>query len=131
VHSPDFVGVSKMAEKGIHYIINAYDCKANLDSVEAVRDLLVELVESVKMKRLSEPFVVFHNAENYQNSGVTGIILLSESHVSIHTFSNRGEIYMDLFSCKPYDVEIIRKKIVDFFKIGKLDETIIERGEIL
>jgi S-adenosylmethionine decarboxylase len=117
--------------KGVHYIVNAYDCETNLDSVKAVEKLLNELVEKVGMTKLSVPTVLFHNAENIENSGVTGIILLSESHITIHTFSNRGEFYMDLFSCKPYDVKIVRDYINEMFKIGRLEEQTIRRGLIL
>ncbi|RME54828.1 hypothetical protein D6777_02545 [Candidatus Woesearchaeota archaeon] len=117
--------------KGIHYIINAYDCKNNLDNVDSIKNLLIDLVKMLGMNKLSEPYVVFHNAENKINSGVTGIILLSESHISVHTFSNRNEVYMDIFSCKPYDVSLVKNKVYEFFSIGKSEETIIERGEIL
>ncbi len=117
-------------EKGVHYIVDAFGCKANLDSVETVHGMLVKLIKMVGMKRLSDPYVVDYKGENKLNNGVTGIILLSESHVSIHTYSNTGEFYFDLFSCRPFDVKVVRDFIKKTFQISDMNETVIRRGLI-
>lgn len=120
-----------MQQKGVHYIVDAFQCKGPLDDVKIIKKLLKDLVKMVGMKELSKPSVIFYKAKKDINSGVTGIILLNESHISIHTYSNRNEFYFDLFSCRPYDAEIIRKHLKKIFKIGKMKEKTIRRGLIL
>jgi len=120
-----------MGDKGVHYIINACGCERNLADTEAVRKMLLDLVRMAGMNKLSEPTVVFHNAKNKLNSGVTGIILLSESHISIHTYSERGDIYMDMFSCRPFDVDIVKAYVTELFGMAEIDEQVIRRGLIL
>ncbi len=120
-----------MSEKGIHYIINACRCSRNLADTEVVRKMLLDLVRMAGMNRLSAPTVVFHDAKNRLNSGVTGIILLSESHISIHTYSERGDIYMDMFSCRPFDVNVVKAYVTELFGIADIDEQVIRRGLIL
>lgn len=120
-----------MDKKGTHLIIDAYGCKQNLDNVKKIKNLLNDLVDMVGMKKLSNAKVVFYEAEKPINSGVTGIILLNESHISIHTYSNRDEIYMDIFSCRPFDPDNVKKYLKDFFKIDKLKQKVIRRGKIL
>jgi S-adenosylmethionine decarboxylase len=39
--------------------------------------------------------------KQFQPIGVTGFILLEESHISVHTWPEHGFVALDIFSCNP------------------------------
>jgi len=83
-------------------------------------DLLEELVETVKMTPLSRPTVVYSECDNAawdppHATGVSGYIVLAESHISFHTFHESQFVFLDIFSCKPFDYndvfDVLEKKL--------------------
>ena len=48
--------------------------------------------------------------------GISGISVLSTSHVSIHTWPLRSHAVLDVYSCREYDARIVVKLIKQFFQ---------------
>lgn len=62
--------------------------------------ILHDLAHVVEMSILAGPLI----AEGHQdNPGLTGIVVVDYSHISIHTFTMHKEALIDIFSCKPYN----------------------------
>jgi len=60
--------------------------------------------------------------------GYTCVILLAESHASIHTFPENGEAYVDFFTCSDnHDCYGFINYILDYFKPGEVWYQVIER----
>ncbi len=77
-----------------HAIINLEGCKESETSeVNEVKTRLYDIVKKSGMNAVGEKF------HQFKPSGVTGIILLSESHISVHTWPEKRFIAMDIFSC--------------------------------
>lgn len=69
------------------------------------------MMESVKNNNYKILGDLFHK---FEPQGFTGIILLSESHLAIHTWPELSSISMDIFSCKNYKSAL---KVIDEIKI--------------
>jgi S-adenosylmethionine decarboxylase len=54
-------------------------------------------------------------------------VLIAESHLAIHTWPERGVLWADVFSCKPFDSKIVVGALVKAFGIGHCKVQIIER----
>lgn len=80
---------------GTHLLVNMYGCPPNLlEKADIVSRLLNEVVEATDLTKLDEST---HQFEPY---GVTTLILLSESHISIHTWPEQdGAAAVDIFTC--------------------------------
>jgi len=103
--------VFKIHGKGNHLLLEGYGGSFDrLNNKELITNVLDELSEKLKMNKLSNPLVVEYKAKD--EGGVTGIILLKESHIAIHTYPIKNFAVMDVFSCKEFDVE----KTIEFFK---------------
>ena len=86
--------------KTYHIIFDAIDCDEKLISDEKfVFKLLMEIPKLVNMKILVGPNLV--RDYNPDNIGITGIAIISFSHISIHTFSKTREAFVDIFSFPP------------------------------
>lgn len=61
--------------------------------------------------------------------GMTGIVLLSESHISIHTWPEFGYVAVDIYTCGEHvDVHAAIESLKGFFKPKKVRQIKIERG---
>lgn len=95
-------------------MIDAFGCDKNsLDSKELIEKFLDRLPEILGMKKLISPYVVrYEGGETWDHGGITGFMLIAESHISIHTFPHDGFYTADVYSCKPFDAQTA----VEFFK---------------
>jgi len=55
-------------------------------------------------------------------------VVIAESHISIHTFPERGLINIDVFSCKEFDPERVIKDIQAKFKLTEVETRLLNRG---
>ena len=74
---------------------------------------LIEWIKVNNLNNINEPLM--HKFESQKNcldkpGGISGLALLCESHVSIHTYPETQTIYGDLFSCKRLD----KSRNIDF-----------------
>jgi S-adenosylmethionine decarboxylase len=115
-----------MTHLGFHYIWDIYDCDYNaIEKVPEIQSLMSEIVRVSNLTKLSESF------NQFAPHGVTGVYLLEESHLSVHTWPEKNYAALDLFSCVSLDkyeeVEhIIRKHLGNI----RLDFKMVKRGEV-
>ncbi|MFN2613792.1 MAG: adenosylmethionine decarboxylase [Actinomycetota bacterium] len=79
---------------GRHFLIELWDAQ-NLDKPEAGEEALVETVRATGATLLDTRFVPF------PNGGYSGVCILAESHISIHTWPEHGYAAVDTFTCGP------------------------------
>lgn len=79
---------------GKHYILNLYGCSFVLLNDE---HYLIDLLENAAIA--SGATVVQTIFKKFEPQGCTVICLLSESHISIHTYPELGSCYVDIFTC--------------------------------
>ena len=78
----------------LHTLLELHGCDAVLlKNADALRPLLLDAVRSGNGTVVTE---IFHN---FSPHGVSGVIVISESHVAIHTWPEHGFAAVDIFSC--------------------------------
>ena len=119
-----------MSEFGLHVTIDASGCnKRKLPSVTLVYDILNKLPAKIGMTKMTLPYVVkWMDKFASGTEGVSGFVMIAESHISIHTFPDQDYVFMDIFSCKQFDAERAIKYLVDAFEATKYDKHILKRG---
>ena len=79
---------------GIHYLIEFHGCPfQQLDSLEHWQAIMPAAVAGTSMEVLHSFFYPF------EPQGLTGFLLLSSSHISVHTWPEKGYAACDLFTC--------------------------------
>lgn len=113
------------AVKGVHFLIEL-QASAPLGIFNNVAELEIVLntiATSSGMKVIKSAFHAFSPV------GVTGILLLEESHISIHTWPEHNYAAMDFFTCNvSVDVAKLKNEIQNHFEGCWVDMKIIERG---
>ena len=112
---------------GKHYLLNLYGCSFVMLDDERC---LIDLLESAAIS--SGATVIQTISKKFEPQGVTVLTLLSESHISIHTWPEKEYAAVDIFTCgahtKPNDA---CNYLIDVLESKKPVKTIIKRGEIL
>ena len=79
---------------GDHYLLNLFGCSFSLLDDERY---LIDLLENAAVA--SGATVVQTISKKFEPQGVTVICLLSESHISIHTWPEEGKAAVDVYTC--------------------------------
>ncbi len=92
--------------QGMHLLVDAVECNSKqLKDADIWYDVLDELTNILSMRKMMDPYIIRFKDEKGKPAGVTGFVVIAESHLSVHTYPETGYFAMDLFSCKPFDVE--------------------------
>ncbi|OGL16570.1 MAG: S-adenosylmethionine decarboxylase proenzyme [Candidatus Rokubacteria bacterium RIFCSPLOWO2_12_FULL_69_21] len=83
-----------MQALGRHMLLELFDCDAQvINSLETVKGALVE---AAKRAQATIVDVVFHEFNPF---GISGVVVIAESHLSIHTWPEYRYAAVDIFSC--------------------------------
>ena len=100
---------------GIASAIDIYDCNPfKIRDAETIKTFVVELCDLIQMRRFGETQVV-HFGEDEKVAGFSMVQLIETSLISAHFANLTNTIYLDVFSCKAYDSETVRKFAQDYF----------------
>ena len=95
---------------GKHYLVEFIGCDS--EKLKRVKDIKPILLKAAKASKATIIKYFFHQ---YQPFGVTGVILISESHFSIHTWPEDAYVTFDILTCgKMFPlkaIEIIKKSL--------------------
>jgi len=82
---------------GIEWIIAAQGCRAaDLRNLAALQELFSAMVRDLDLHVVGE--IRWHQFPG--NGGITGLALLSESHLTVHTFPEHESLCLNLFCCR-------------------------------
>jgi len=111
-------------------MVDGYDANYEvLASVEAVTNFLDELPKEIGMTKIMPPYVFkYDGGDKPEDWGVSGFVIIAESHISVHTFPEKGYFSIDIFSCKDFDVDRAIEIIKEYFGTERLEIKQTERG---
>ena len=100
---------------GIASSFDIYDCDPDaIRSAEMIRQFVVELCDLIEMKRYGKTVVV-HFGEDEKVAGYSMTQLIETSLISAHFANLTNTVYLDVFSCKPYDPGVVADFAQRFF----------------
>ena len=80
------------------------------------------------MTRLCDPVVFKYDAPKPDDSGVSGFVIIAESHISVHTFPIRKYLNIDVFSCKNFDAQKAVSELRETFSLETVRTWTLDRG---
>lgn len=113
-----------MKKLGAHYIIELVGCNtATLERIASVEHILITGAKK------SGATIIKSHFHQFAPQGVSGVILIAESHFTIHTWPEDGYAAVDFFSCgeKMVPEEAVRV-FKEQFEATEVSTKIIERG---
>ena len=112
---------------GRHLLVELFDCDPDvINNLEAVKGALIE---AAKRAQATIVDVVFHEFNPF---GISGVVVIAESHLSIHTWPEYRYAAVDIFSCGDVlQPEVAASYLVEQFAAERTSIVEIERGMFL
>jgi S-adenosylmethionine decarboxylase len=87
--------------QGLHLTADLHDCAAGslLTQPEALRELCLREVRRAGLLAVGELFHRFALPQPSAPQGVTGVVLLAESHLALHTWPELNAVTLDVYVC--------------------------------
>jgi S-adenosylmethionine decarboxylase len=83
---------------GTEWVVEAHGCDpVRLADAGTLRSLFARLIAELALRPVAEP--LWHTFPG--PGGITGLCLLAESHLTVHTFPEHGSLCLNLFCCTP------------------------------
>lgn len=113
----------------MHLIIDGYNGNnSKFTNLEFIYKMLDECPDNIGMTKIIPPYVFKYEGKKPQDWGISGFVLIAESHISIHTFPEHSHINIDVFSCKSFECDKVIKYFQDAFELKEVKINVIERG---
>jgi len=110
--------------------IDLYGChKGVCDNLDLCYRFLEDIVDKLKMKRQSPPFIFRSDSKLYPDkAGLSGWVPLIDSGVQIHTLISKSFISIDVYSCGKFSTEDIKEFTKHYFLAKEAELHFVERG---
>lgn len=123
----------KTIQFGYHMTLDLYECPLNkLNDLKLCYTILDELPTLLGMIKLTPPYVMEAESNVTRGGkdpgGITGFVVIAESHISLHSFTYRGFISLDIYSCKKFDYKQAQDFLVKKLKPKDIEIHTINRG---
>jgi len=113
---------------GYHLILDCAACHVpSIQSRENVYNWITGLVRAIDMEPIGEPRIEYTAAEFSDKAGFTAIQVIVTSSIVAHFIDSTGDVYIDVFSCKPFDNDIVIGTIKDAFLPKKIRTNFLTR----
>jgi len=111
---------------GYHLILNGRNCiPASIRSAKHIGIFTSTLVNQIDMVPYGKPQIVMFGTGN--KKGFTLVQLIETSNICAHFVEESDDLYLDVFSCKPFDEKVVKKVVDDFFSPATMDTKLILR----
>jgi len=117
-----FIHRDGLSFAGTHLLLELWESSA-LDDPQAIERVLCAAARAAKATILHS-----HMHKFSPNGGVSGVVVLAESHISIHTWPERGYAAIDIFMCGSCDPYRALPTLKQAFRPGRFQVTEAKRG---
>jgi S-adenosylmethionine decarboxylase len=113
-----------MKALGRQILVEYYDCDSDIiNDVAQIENILLSATRAAKAS------IISHNFHKFSPHGVSGTIVIAESHVAIHTWPEYNYAAVDIFTCgETIDPWVIQEYIKDAFLSKNISSIEMKRG---
>jgi S-adenosylmethionine decarboxylase len=109
---------------GVEWIVEAHGCSPRtLSELPLLKRLFSQVINDLRLHPVGE--IQWHQFPG--SGGITGLCLLSESHLACHTFPEHGSLCLNLFCCRQREEWPFRRKLTELFGAESVAVRRIER----
>lgn len=111
---------------GQHVILNAgMCCRRSIRSSQEITKFSAELVKRIDMVAYGPPWVKHFGSGN--KAGFTLVQLIETSNIVAHFVEETDDMYLDVFSCKPFNPSTVEAVVRSYFQPQFVEMTSMQR----
>ncbi|MEQ8525651.1 adenosylmethionine decarboxylase [Gracilimonas sp.] len=113
-----------MEALGRQILVEFYDCEsAKINDVEYIEEAMLSATKAARAT------IISHNFHKFSPYGVSGMVVIAESHVAIHTWPEYNYAAVDIFTCgDTIDPWIIQEYLKEAFGSQNVSSMEMKRG---
>lgn len=113
-----------MEALGKQILVEYYDCnQSKINDVSYIENSLIQATKA------SKATIISHNFHKFSPYGISGVVVIAESHVAIHTWPEYNYAAVDIFTCgDTIDPWIIQEQLKEYFESGNVSSMEMKRG---
>jgi len=114
----------KMEALGRQILVEYYDCdESKINDVVFIEQSLIQATKA------SFASIISHNFHKFSPHGVSGVVVIAESHVAIHTWPEYRYAAVDIFTCgESIDPWIIQDRLKELLGSENVSSMEMKRG---
>jgi len=113
----------------VHLMLELYHCdKDVLSNAPLLRRVLDEYPGRVDMEKVSPVHLYDIETSNPLDAGLSGFVVIAQSHISLHAWPEYGEVDIDICSCKEFSQEDAIAFAREVFKTDDVEAHFVVRG---
>lgn len=117
------------SEFGPHLMLDCSGCNLEkISNLEYVFKFLNELPDRIGMTKITQPYVFPYEGLIPEDKGITGTVIIAESHITFHSFIDKDYFFFDVFSCKHFDVDAVARIVAETFEVKTVERHQAIRG---
>ncbi|KAF0133428.1 MAG: S-adenosylmethionine decarboxylase [Candidatus Saganbacteria bacterium] len=114
---------------GPHLMFDLYGCnKEKLSDMDLIFDTLDKFPTRMGMNKIMPPYVFKYTGSVPEDWGISGVVLIAESHITIHTFPDKDHAFIDIFSCKDFNTDFATSYMINLFEAKEHEVSLSARG---
>ena len=117
------------SEFGPHLMLDCRGCHpGKIADLRYVFNFLDTLPGRIGMTRITQPYVFPYEGLIPEDKGVTGVVIIAESHLTFHSFTEKDYFFFDLFSCRYFDADQVSQWVKEAFEVTHMARHDAVRG---
>lgn len=114
---------------GYHLILDVHACnKKKVKDQKYLADWVKDLVKTIDMVPYGEPQVIHFGKNDPKLAGNTVLQFIETSNIMAHFCDKEGDAYVDVFSCKYFDKEVVERHFEEWFNPKRMRATLLTRS---
>jgi len=113
-----------MEALGRQILVEFYDCdQSKINDVSYIENSLIQATKA------SKATIISHNFHKFSPYGISGVVVIAESHVTIHTWPEYNYAAVDIFTCgDTIDPWVIQEELKEYFESKSVSSMEMKRG---
>jgi S-adenosylmethionine decarboxylase len=113
----------------VHLMLELYNCdRSTLSNEPLIRRVLDEYPARVDMEKVSPVHLYDIETSNPLDAGLSGFVVIAQSHISLHAWPEYGEVDIDICSCKEFSQEVAISFAKEMFQSNDVEAHFVVRG---
>lgn len=117
---------------GYELILNLHNCSTTNFNRKRLEIFFIEFCELINMERAALHFWEYEDPTEYEAApehlkGISACQFITTSNIIIHTLDDLRQVYINIFSCKPFDHDNAQKFCISYFSGHSVDPQIVKR----
>ena len=114
---------------GFHLLLDcSHGDHSSITSRSNISDFVDTLVKKIDMKKYGKLWINKFATHDPSKGGISFVQMIETSNITGHFVDKNGDFYIDLFSCKPYDIKAVVDLVRTYFKPTKIRKRFVYRG---